>query len=210
MPDCPIVVTWQLRLGLVLGLVLLAGCATIPPEHTGNLCAVFEQNKSWYREAKRAQERRGTPIHVAMAIMEKESAFNAHARTRRAYLLWVIPWGHVTTAYGYAQAKDETWAWYQQQTGRHAASRSDFGDAVDFIAWYVAMAHRELGLSKWDAYSQYLAYHEGLTGYRRRTYRSRPGLQSRAAAVRTLALQYARQLHSCAAELERGGWWPFW
>jgi hypothetical protein len=200
----------RLRPGLLAGLVLLAGCATMPPEHTSNLCSVFQQNKSWYRDARRAQQRHGTPIHVTMAIMEKESAFNAHARTRRTYFLGLIPTGHVTTAYGYAQAKDETWAWYQQQTGHHGASRSDFGDAVDFIAWYVAVAHRELGLSKWDAYSQYLAYHEGLGGYRRRTYRKQPGLESRAAAVKSLSLQYARQLRSCAAELERGGWWPFW
>lgn len=192
-----------------LGL-LLGSCATIPPEQPQNLCRVFDQNPNWYREAKGAERRRGTPIHVSMAIMEKESGYRANARTKRTYLLGVIPWGHVTTAYGYAQVKDETWDWYRERTGRHGARRNDFGDAVDFIAWHATEANRTLGIPLGDAYRQYLAYHEGLGGYRRGTYRSQSWLLRRAEAVRSESLLYARQIKSCEAKFTRGWLWWLW
>ena len=122
----------------------------------------------------------------------------------------MIPWGRISSAYGYAQAKDSTWEWYVEKTGNRGADRDDFEDAVDFIAWYVHMSNRMLGISKWDAYSQYLAYHEGQGGYRNKSYNGKPWLIKVAKQVKARAGSYHTQLARCESTLD-DGWdlWPF-
>lgn len=71
------------------------------------------------------------------------------------------------------------------------------------------MSHRLLGLSKWDGYRQYLAYHEGHGGYRRGTYRGKPWLMRVARKVDGRARRYHTQLSRCREELESWGLWPF-
>nr|WP_231124717.1 hypothetical protein [Piscirickettsia salmonis] len=80
-----------------------------------------------------------------------------------------IPWSRPTSAYGYAQATDGTWATYQRSTGNSRSSRTDFADAIDFVGWYANRSYSRLGIAKNNAYSLYLAYHEGDGGYRKRT-----------------------------------------
>lgn len=60
--------------------------------------------------------------------------------------------------------------WYIDKTGNRGADRNDFDDATDFIGWYANYTYKTLGVSKWDAYKQYLAYHEGHGGFKRKTY----------------------------------------
>ena len=90
------------------------------------------------------------------------------------------------------------------------ADRDDFDDAVDFVGWYCNTSHRMLGISKWDAYNQYLAYHEGHGGYKRKTYRKKKWLIKTAHRVQGNAKRYSAQLSRCEDELDRG-WslWPF-
>lgn len=64
---------------------------------------------------------------------------------------------------------------YKDGTG-NGGSRNNFDDAIMFIGWYTAGTHKQLGISKWDTYNQYLAYHEGRGGYRRGSHRSKPWL----------------------------------
>ena len=90
---------------LALALVTLTGCVTAPPKDQNNLCSIYRQYPAWYKDSVAMQERWGTPVHVAMAIMKQESSFVADALPPRAYLLWVIPWGRVSPSYGYAQAQ---------------------------------------------------------------------------------------------------------
>ena len=121
-----------------------------------------------------------------------------------------VAWGRVSSAYGYAQAKDGTWDWYREKTGNRFADRDDFADAVDFIAWYCSMSNKMLGISKWDAYSQYLAYHEGQGGYKRKSYKQKPWLLKVARQVDSRAKNYHTQLARCEDDLD-SGWslWPF-
>jgi len=72
------------------------------------------------------------------------------------------------------------------------------------------MSHRMLGISKWDAYNQYLAYHEGHGGYKRRTYLKKPWLVKVARKVEARAKRYRAQLARCEHRLDKG-WdlWPF-
>lgn len=198
----------RLSLALVC-LIGMAGCVTAPPTQPDDLCAIFREKSGWYDAAKAAAERWGTPIQVQMAIIHQESGYRGKAKPPRNRLLWVIPWTRSSSAYGYTQALDSTWDWYKRESGNGWASRDDFGDAVDFVAWYVNVSHRTLGISKWDAYSQYLAYHEGQTGFRRKTYARKGWLQRVAGRVQARAERYSGQLQGCREELERSGWWPF-
>ena len=205
--------TRRFRLGVFALVAVLAvgvaGCAT-PPANPRNACTMLKEKSGWYRDTQRAYKRWGVPIQVQLAIIYQESRFRHDAKPPRGRLLWVIPWGRVSSAYGYAQIQDGTWRWYQRATGHHGADRDDFADVTDFIGWYVAMVHRTLGISKWDAYRQYLAYHEGPGGYRRRTYLKKPWLMRVARKVAANARRYRAQIARCRSDLESGPWWwPF-
>jgi hypothetical protein len=203
---------YRISLAALLLLVVAAlwSCSTTPPRNLNDSCEIFDDKSGWYEDAKSAFERWGVPIHVQLAIIYQESKFVDDAKPPRDYLLWVIPWGRVSSAYGYAQAKDSTWDWYRKKTGNRFADRDDFADAVDFIAWYGNMSHRMLGISKGDAYRQYLAYHEGQGGYKRKTYEKKPWLIKIAHQVDNRARHYHTQLAQCEDELN-SGWslWPF-
>lgn len=200
-----------LSLGLLVAAVLLAGCVTAPPRTTSNICDIFYEKDDWFDDADHAFDRWGAPIHVQMAIIHQESRFIGDARPPRKRLLWFIPWTRVTSAYGYSQALDSTWDWYKRDSGNGWADRDSFADATDFVGWYIAKSHAELGLSKWNAYGQYLAYHEGQAGYRRGTYKGKSWLQRAAGRVNARAGRYAQQLQGCRNDLENPGywWWPF-
>ncbi|MEA2083519.1 MAG: transglycosylase SLT domain-containing protein [Thermodesulfobacteriota bacterium] len=189
---------------------ILAGCAPTPPKNMNNACAIFEDKSGWYKSAKKSYKKWGIPIHVQLAIMRQESKFTHDARPPRRKLLWIIPWFRPTTAYGYAQVKDSTWDWYVKKSGNRGADRDDFGDAVDFIGWYGNVSARSLGISRTDAYNQYLAYHEGHGGFKKRTYLKKKWLIKVARKVAKNAGCYRAQLASCEESLDSGWWfWPF-
>lgn len=183
------------RLALLLATlaVLLHGCATTPkpPREPNDACAIFAEKPKWQKAAERAERRWGVPVQVQLAIIRNESSFRHNARPRLA------GGGYASSAYGYPQAIDGTWEWYREQTGKRRAKRTDFADAADFIGWYTSISRRQLGISMWDAYNQYLAYHEGHTGFQRGTYRRKAWLQRYARQVDDHARVYAAQLRRC-------------
>lgn len=193
---------------LAVSLLVVAACATRPPSNVDDLCAIFRERPAWYTEALRSEKRWGTPVHVQMAIIRQESSFRFDARPPRRKLLGVVPWRRPSDAYGYAQVKDDTWAWYQEKTKRRGARRTDFGDAIDFVGWYTDLSRQQLGISKWDPYRQYLAYHEGHGGYERGTWRGKGWLQDVASRVDHRAKEWGAQLRRCEDGLARGGRWP--
>lgn len=176
------------------------------PSNTEDICTVFEDRRDWYQAAKNSEERWGTPAHIQMAIVQQESSFRFDARPPRTSLLGFIPWKRPSNAYGFAQALDGTWARYQRDTGRGYADRDDFEDAIDFIGWYTNLSHRSEGISKWDPYNQYLAYHEGQAGWRRGTYNNKGWLKKAAKRVDARARQWGAQLKKCEAGLDDIFW----
>lgn len=195
---------------LLLGLALsILGCATTSPKNTSNACRIFSGRKSWYKATKKSYKKWGVPIYVQLAIIRQESNFDEDAKPPRKRLLWVIPWTRPSSAYGYAQVIDETWEWYKDSTGRWFADRDDFSDVADFIGWYGRISHRKLGISKDDAYRQYLAYHEGHGGYKRKTYRKKKWLRDVARKVEGNSKRYRKQLRKCEEDLNRSWFWPF-
>jgi len=188
----------------LLAATLVAGCSTAPPKSTDNACAIFEEKDGWYEAMRAAEERWGTPIQVQLAIIRQESGFRSDAKPPHDSLLGVPMWWRVSSAYGYSQALDGTWDWYLEKTGNHAADRDDFRDASDFVAWYADVSQHTLGISKWDAYNQYLAYHEGHGGFERKTFTAKPWLIATAHRVDEYAKKYGTQLQSCRSRLEGG------
>ena len=81
------------------------------------------------------------------------------------------------------------------------ASRSDFSDAVDFMGWYMDKSQKINGVSKWDAYSQYLNYHEGWGGYSRQSHQSKAWLLNVAQKVKNRADTYGSQYQVCKSSL---------
>ena len=156
------------------------------------------------------RDRYGVPIHVPMAMMFQESSFKSDALPPRDYVFFgLIPWGRVSTAYGYSQAKTMTWSDYIKDSGNSGADRDDFDDAIDFMGWFVSKSQKVNKVSKWDTYNQYLNYHEGWGGYRKKTYNRKPWLKKVAKKVHSRGLRYAQQLKSCEEDLKSPWWWPF-
>ncbi|WJG08316.1 hypothetical protein [Aliiglaciecola sp. LCG003] len=188
--------------------LLLGSCATTPPKNISNICEIFRQKSDWYDAASEMHEKWGVPIHVPMAMMYQESSFRADALPPRDYVFFgLIPWGRISSAYGYSQAKTPTWSDYIRETDNSGADRDDFDDAIDFMGWFIAKTYKVNGISKWDAYAQYLNYHEGWGGFRRKSYNKKAWLVRVAKKVNARSLRYAGQLKSCQAELERSWFW---
>lgn len=139
----------------------------------------------------------GIPVHVQLAAMHQESKFVGNARTPHRYALGVIPMGRQSSAYGYSQALDSTWEEYQKDSGRRGARRDRIQDATDFMGWYMRGTTDRLGISPDDAESQYLAYHEGRTGFANQSYLGKPWLVEVASKVGARAEMYRQQLAYC-------------
>lgn len=183
----------------------LGGCSVSPPKQPDDLCKIFFEKDDWYDAAVDMKDKYGVPIHVPMAMMYQESSFKAEAKPPKDYIMFgLIPWGRVSSAYGYSQAKTMTWDDYIKATGNSGADRDDFEDAIDFMGWFITQSNRINGVSKWDAYAQYLNYHEGWGGYKRQTYNQKRWLIGVANKVKARSLTYAGQLKQCEDELNRG------
>lgn len=177
-------------------LLLQVGCTVAPPSNTQNICSIFNEYPSWKRAAKRAEKNWQIPTHVQMAIVHQESHFVADAKPERGYLFGVVPWKRPSTAYGYAQAKTETWDNYRKNTGK-GGSPDNFADAIDFVGWYNHQSYKKLGIARNNTYELYLAYHEGWGGYQQKTYRKKPWLMKVAEKVDRQAKSYQLQLKKC-------------
>ena len=192
---------------VALVLLMLGGCATAPPRHPDNICQVFNQYPQWYDDAAAAQQRWGTPISVLMSFVRRESSYREDARPKRPWFFF-IPLPRNSSAYGYAQIQDPAWHDYLKANGGWFKSRSDMGDALDFVGWYTDKSQKLAGISKWDPYNQYLAYHEGQGGWLRKSYRHNRKLKETARRVDYRAREWGAQLRGCEDDLD-DGWWIF-
>lgn len=174
------------------------------PRNLDDICAIFEDQRGWYDAATKSEQRWGTPKHVQMSIIRQESSFKNNAKSPRTKLLGFIPWKRQSNAYGYAQALDKTWLRYKNATGRQYADRDDFNDAIDFVGWYTNLSNSSVGISKWDPYNQYLAYHEGQAGWVRGSYEDKDWLKRTAQRVDVRAREWWVQLQRCEDDLHNG------
>lgn len=197
---------YQYLLYIVL-ISLIQACSSSPPSEPENICEIFKENDDWYDAALSTREKWGVPVQVPMAMMYQESSFKADAEPPLKYFLGFIPVGRTSTAYGYSQAKTMTWKDYERETGNSWSSRDDFDDAMDFMGWFIHKTNKINKISKWDAYRQYLNYHEGWGGYRRKTYNNKKWLIKTAKKVHQRAKRYGAQYNRCKDDL--GSSWFF-
>ena len=181
-------------------LVFVAACGSgnySAPKNLENACSIVKERPQYLKAMLRAERRWGVPVAVQMATIYQESKFIGNARTPVQYSLGVIPMGRQSSAYGYSQALDGTWDDYRKAHGGWGARRDDIDDATDFMGWYFSQTQEELGIPVSDARRQYLAYHEGRTGYRRGSYQAKGWLLKVSDEVATRAILYDLQLQSC-------------
>lgn len=186
-------------LALVL-LVALGSCGEregSAPRNLDNACAIVAERPHYLRAFRATERKWGVPVPTLMAIIYQESKFISNNRTPHRYALGVIPVGRQSSAFGYSQALDGTWEEYQRSEGGRGARRDDIRDATDFMGWYMAQTVEETGVPLDDTRNQYLAYHDGRTGFLRGTWRSKPWLVRIADEVDARAEMYEAQLRSC-------------
>lgn len=186
-----------LRTLILLLLVSACGSNYSAPRNLDDACSIVTQRPKYLRAMQRAERRWGVPVHVQMAIIYQESKFIGDNRTPIQYVAGVLPMGRQSSAYGYAQALDATWEEYQREEGGRGARRDDIRDATDFMGWYMTETAEMIGIPLHDARNQYLAYHEGRTGYSRGTYKSKSWLVRIADEVAARSETYRVQLESC-------------
>jgi len=182
---------------IVLLLASCGGSSTTPPRDLDNACSILKQRPDYHRAFKATERKWGIPIHVQMATIHQESRFVGDARTPFRYVLGVIPMGRQSSAFGYGQALDATWDEYRTAEGRRGAKRDNIRDATDFMGWYMNTSRTRNGIALTDARNQYLAYHEGHTGFRRASYNSKPWLVSVAGKVQGRSELYRSQIQAC-------------
>lgn len=168
------------------------------PRNQSDVCAIFAEFPHWRDAAIASSARWGAPVEVQMAIIWRESSFRSAVRPPKKYFMGVIPDGHVSSAYGYAQAIDGTWNWYREATGNDDADRTRFDHAADFVGWYMAQSVQQNGIGMHDAYNQYLAYHEGHAGHRNGSHLEKEWLMKAARDVASRAASYRGQLRHCS------------
>jgi len=107
---------------IALGVTGCTGSAG-PPSDIENACSIRHERGSWYAAARAASKKWNAPTPVILAIIWRESKFQSEAQTPQQYALGIVPWGRQSTAYGFAQAIDGTWGWYQEHQKVPGADR---------------------------------------------------------------------------------------
>jgi hypothetical protein len=189
------------RLAGALALALMvSGCGGgnySAPRNLDDACSIVAQRPKYLAAMQRTQRKWGVPIAVQMATIHQESKFVGNARTPNQFALGIIPMGRQSSAYGYSQAIDGTWKEYKRSTGQSRAKRDNIRDATDFMGWYMDQSTKKLGIAKYDAQNQYLAYHEGHMGFARGSHFRKDWLMAVSARVATRARVYQDQLIAC-------------
>ena len=183
---------------LFILIILISGCSSIP-KNTSNSCSIFEERYMWYKHAKRAEKKWGTPVHLQLAIIKMESSFNRFAKPPRQKLFKIVPYKRPSSSFGYSQAVKGTWKQYKEETGNKFATRSRFKDSVDFVGWYTNKTEKLLKVSKKDAFKQYIAYHEGWGNYK--NYKKNKKVINLAKRVEKQSNIYKQQLSKCKNSL---------
>jgi len=183
---------------IILVIILLSSCSSIP-SNTSNGCTIFDERYLWYKHAKNAEKKWGTPVHLQLAIIKMESDFDRLAKPPREKIFKIIPFKRPSSSFGYSQAIKGTWEQYKNETGNKFATRARFKDSVDFIGWYTNKTQSILNIPKNDAFRQYVAYHEGWGNYK--NYKKNKKIIRLAKRVEKQSNLFKKQLSQCSNSL---------
>ena len=185
---------------VIIFFFLISACSSIP-KNTSDGCSIFSERYLWYKHAKKAEKKWGTPIYIQLAFIKMESDFDWLARPKRLKIFKVIPYRRPSSSLGYSQAVEGTWKQYKEETNNKLATRTRFKDSVDFIGWYTNKTEKLLKISKKDVFRQYIAYHEGWGNYKK--YKEKPKIILLAKKVQQQSDKYKGQLNKCSKSLNR-------
>jgi len=180
--------------------LFLASCSSVP-KHPENACKIFGQNYLWYKSAKKSSETYNAPIHIILAIVNKESGFNRFAKPPRKKLFKIIPYKRPSSSFGYSQAVKKTWELYKNETNNQLALRARFKDSVMFIGWYMNKTQKINKIPLTDAYRQYLNYYLGWGNYAKKIYKTDKKSIIFAKSVEKQSKIYKSQLIKCQKNL---------
>ena len=189
------------KLVLVI-LFFLTACSTVP-KYPQNACKIFGQNYLWYKSAKKSSDTYGAPIHIILAIVNKESGFNRWAKPKRHKLFKIIPYKRPSSSFGYSQAVNKTWELYKTETNSPLALRTRFKDSVMFIGWYMNKTKKTNNISMSDTYRQYLNYYLGWGNYSKKIYKTDKKAIIYAKKVEKQSNIYKNQLKECQSNLNK-------
>ena len=178
----------------------ICSCSSIP-KNTADGCSIFSERYLWYKHAKKAEQKWGTPIYIQLAFIKMESDFDWLAKPERLKIFKIIPYRRPSSSFGYSQAVKGTWKQYKEETNNKLATRTRFKDSVDFIGWYTNKTEKILKISKKDAFRQYIAYHEGWDNYK--NYKKKQKVILLAKKVQRQSNKYKSQLNKCSKSLNR-------
>ena len=178
--------------------LLLSGCVHeyTPTDYDQRICMVVNNNWGWAHSLASASKVYQMSPGLILSVIYHESSFNSHARPPREKIWGLIPWRQ-SSAYGYGQVKDETWAWYIEKNPARFVSRTSFHDTVHFIGWYYSVFKHKERHSDTPYADFYIAYHDGIGGYERHSEKNNTWLQNKAKSVSDRALAYDKQLKHC-------------
>ncbi len=185
---------------LVFLFLIIASCSSIP-KYPQNACKIFGENYLWFKSAKKSSDTYGAPIHIILAIVNKESGFNRWAKPKRHKLFKIIPYKRPSSSFGYSQAVNKTWELYKTETNNPLALRTRFKDSVMFIGWYMNKTKKTNNISMNDAYRQYLNYYLGWGNYSKKVYKSDKNAIIYAKKVEKQSNIYKNQLKECQSSL---------
>ena len=180
--------------------LLVASCGggqSTAPYALDDACQLLRDRPEYERAFRDTERKWGVPVHVQMATIHQESKFVSDARTPFKYVLGVIPMGRQSSAFGYSQALDATWDEYRADQNRRRAKRDRIDDATDFMGWYMNISRDRNGIALHDARNQYLAYHEGHTGFSRGSYNGKAWLVGVSGKVAARSEMYRGQIAAC-------------
>lgn len=182
-------------------ILLSSGCSTTSllenkkTSHPYNSCKMLIENDDWLEYSIDSYKKWKIPISVQLAIIKHESSFRHDARPIKEKGFFYNTYH--SSALGYSQALDGTWEDYKKATGNTKASRKSFKDSVDFVGWYLNSVSKQTGIKRNDTYNLYLAYHEGIGGYKQKTYKRKGWLINVAKNVSKTSSKYSNQLKQC-------------
>ena len=179
---------------------IITSCSSVP-KYPQNACKIFGENYLWYKSAKKSSDTYGAPIHIILAIVNKESGFNRWAKPKRHKLFKIIPYKRPSSSFGYSQAVNKTWELYKTETNSPLALRTRFKDSVMFIGWYMNKTKKTNNISMNDAYRQYLNYYLGWGNYSKKVYKSDKNAIIYAKKVEKQSNIYKNQLRECQSSL---------
>ena len=180
----------------------IASCSSVP-KYPQNACKIFGQKYLWYKSAKKSSQTYGAPIHIILAIVNKESGFKRFAKPPRKKLFKIIPYKRPSSSFGYSQAVKNSWKLFKNETKNPLALRTRFKDSVMFIGWYIRKTNKINKVPVNDAYRQYLNYYLGWGNYAKQVYKKDKNAIIYAKKVEKQSRIYKSQLKKCQNSLDK-------